>query len=76
VAAIIGMIASGIKFQKGGLINLAIAFAILDIVTRYFDMFFSTLDRSMFFIAGGIILVIAGAYAEKNRRRLIEGLST
>jgi uncharacterized membrane protein len=47
----------------------------IDIVARYFDMFFSTMDRSLFFVVGGFILLCAGSLAERNRRKLIEAIN-
>lgn len=71
VSMIGSLVAAGMKLHKPALVNLAIVFAVLDIICRYFDMFFSMMDRSLFFMIGGLILILAGSYAEKNRRKLM-----
>ena len=70
LTVIAGVIAAGVHLQKPALVNLAIIFAVIDIIGRYFDMFFPMLDRSIFFIGGGLVLICAGAIAERNRRKL------
>ncbi len=52
------------------LINLTFAFFALALITRYFDTFWSLLNRSFFFMAGGLILIIGGYFLEKQRRKL------
>jgi uncharacterized membrane protein len=63
------------RLREPGLINLAIAAFVLEVIFRYFDFFFSMLDRSMAFTIGGIILVVGGAIAERGRRKLLERIS-
>lgn len=75
VALFSGMIACGIRMRKGALINLALVFIVIDIFARYFDVFFSMLDRSMFFVGGGIILLLAGWIVEGNRRKLTRSIA-
>lgn len=69
-ALLVGMIAVGMRTNRPGLVNTAMVFVVLDIVARYFDFFFSMLDRSLFFVMGGVVLMVAGAIVEKNRRRM------
>ncbi len=77
VCSVFGLATLGLKrLQNPGLVNIAIVFAVLDIICRYFDFFFSMMDRSLFFIVGGIVLMIAGAIAEQSRRQLLEGLKS
>ncbi len=69
-----GMLWSGAKrINDGALVNIAVGFAVLDILLRYFDMFFSMMDRSLFFVAGGFILMATAAFAERSRRKLLGG---
>lgn len=56
------------------LINLAFAFFALALLTRYFDTFWSLLNRSFFFMAGGLILIIGGYLLEKQRRKITSRL--
>lgn len=67
---LVGMIAVGMRTNRPGLVNTAMVFVVLDIVARYFDVFFSMLDRSLFFVMGGVVLLVAGAIVEQNRRRI------
>jgi uncharacterized membrane protein len=64
------------RLQSIPLVNLTIGFFVVDIIARYFDMFYSMLDRSLFFVAGGIVLMAAGCAVEKGRRRIIEGIAS
>jgi len=57
---------SGDKF----LLNLAfLAFAVW-LLSRYFDTFWTLLDRSFFFMGGGALLLAGGYVLEKQRRKL------
>jgi uncharacterized membrane protein len=50
--------------------GLATIFFCLLIIRWYFDMFFDFMDKGVFFLVGGAILVILGiAYAKWNKRR-------
>ena len=40
------------------------------ILVRYFDFFWDLLPRSLFFMVGGLILVLGGIALEKKRRQL------
>ena len=40
------------------------------IIAKYFDFFWDLLARSVFFMVGGIILVIGGIILERKRREL------
>ncbi len=62
------------RLRSIALVNMTIVFFVLFIIFRYFDMFFTMLDRSVFFIAGGIVLLVVGSFAESRRRKLIGGL--
>lgn len=70
-----GLIYSGAFRQKNVvLINFALVYFVLDVLVRYFDFFFTMMDRSIFFVTGGVILMIVGSLVESERRRLIRGL--
>ena len=46
------------------------------IITRfYFDTFFDTIDRSLFFVLGGLMLLAFGYYIETFRRKGIQDVS-
>lgn len=48
-----------------------IVFAML-IITRYIDMGWRLKEKSLFFIAGGIVILSMGTFLEKQRRKVIE----
>lgn len=51
-------------------INIAMFWTGAFIITHYFDFFWDLLPRSLFFIAGGLVLVIGGIILERKRRNL------
>lgn len=77
IASIFGLAFTSLhRLRSPGLLNTAITFAVLNIICRYFDIFFSMMDRSVFFIIGGIVLMAAGAAAERGRRTLMGSMQS
>jgi uncharacterized membrane protein len=68
----IGLIVLGYLRRAAFYINLGLFFFIVDVVARYFDFFWKLLPRSLFFIGGGAVLLSAGVFLEKKRRKVIE----
>lgn len=56
---------SGLYFILG-----MIAFNVY-VLEEYFNFFWESLDKSLFFIAGGIVLVLSGALMERQRRKAV-----
>lgn len=54
---------------RRSLVNLAFAFFALGVLVRYFDTFWSLLDRSFFFMGGGVLLLAGGYWLERQRRK-------
>jgi uncharacterized membrane protein len=50
-----------------GLFRLAIVVFFIDILSRYFDIFWKMMDRSLLFILGGIILILGAIFANRKR---------
>lgn len=73
VVSCAGLMAAGIRMRAPGLLNFGVVSFSIFIIVRYFDTFFAMLDRSIFFLAGGAVLLIAGAIVERSRRKLMEG---
>jgi uncharacterized membrane protein len=72
ISAIVGIAWTGVRhLQSPGIANTAIVFAVIYIICRYFDFFFTMMDRSLFFIVGGVVLMTIGAIAERSRRQLL-----
>ena len=68
-AGTVGLLALGIQLRSELLVNLGLAIFLIHVLTRYFDLFFSAMNRSGFFILGGILLLVGGWFLERNRRR-------
>ena len=74
-AGMIWLLFAGTHSNNRTLINLAFVFFALALITRYFDTFWSLLNRSFFFMAGGLILIIGGYFLEKQRRKFTSTLN-
>jgi uncharacterized membrane protein len=61
----------GDRFQ----VNAAFVFLALGVLAIYFDSFWSLMDRSLFFMGGGALLVLGGYAMERQRRRLTAGMA-
>ncbi len=57
------------------LVNRAFAGFSLWVLARYFDTFWTLMDRSLFFMAGGILLLAGGGWLEHRRRALLRDFS-
>ena len=55
-------------------LNLGFLFLGLWLVARYFDTFWELLDRSLFFLAGGILFLVVAIVLERKRRQLVGNL--
>lgn len=64
----------GMRRGDRQLVNRAFAGFALWLLARYFDAFWSLMDRALFFMAGGLLLLAAGAWLERRRRALMRDL--
>ena len=55
-------------------VNSAFIIFTITLLSRYFDTFWRLMDRSLFFIVGGLLLIIGGYWLEKKRRQLSNDL--
>jgi uncharacterized membrane protein len=69
-ATMVWLVFAGLREQERFLVNIAFGFFVLALLSRYFDTFWSLLDRSFFFMAGGAVLLAGGYFLERQRRRL------
>lgn len=71
---LVGMIAiliyAGYEREDMKLVNIGMFWLSVFIVVRYFDFFWDLMPRSLFFMVGGLILVLGGIALEKKRRQL------
>ncbi|MBU1690331.1 MAG: DUF2157 domain-containing protein [Gammaproteobacteria bacterium] len=61
----------GIRHGDRVMVNRAFTAFSIWVLARYFDTFWSLLDRSLFFMAGGILLLAGGGWLERRRRALL-----
>jgi uncharacterized membrane protein len=73
LAGTIGLITLGVQRHSQLLVNLGLFAFAVHVITRYFDLFFSAMDKSLFFVLGGVLLLGGGWLLERNRRRWMSG---
>ena len=57
------------------MVNGALAFFALGVITRYFELSWDLLDRSIVFLMGGIILLAIGFLLERGRRKVLQRMA-
>jgi uncharacterized membrane protein len=72
---VFGLIILGFIKRYPTYVNLGLLFFALDVVARYFDFFWALLPRSLFFIAGGLLLLFGGVYLERKRRKILSSFN-
>jgi len=72
----IGIIFLGYFKKEEKLVNLGAFFLFLFILMKYFDWFFTFMNKSIFFIGAGILLFAVGWFMEKGRRYMIATIKT
>src|SRR5439155_12675044 len=71
-ALTVGTAAVGYWNREPAWINCGTVFFALLVIVRYFDWFWTLMPRSLFFIGGGLLLLLGGLALERTRRRLID----
>jgi len=74
-AMLIWLIFFGMRTGNSLLVNISFLFFAITLLSRYFDTFWQLLDRSLFFMAGGVLLVALGIILEKKRRKVVAGIA-
>jgi uncharacterized membrane protein len=74
-AGLVWLVYAGIHLNDRFLVNLAFVFFALAVLARYFDTFWTLMNRSFFFMAGGLLLLIGGYALERGRRKLTGQIS-
>lgn len=72
---LLGLLFSGYARKEKWLINLGAMFLFLLALVKYCDWFFTSLDKSIFFIGSGVLLLAVGWFMERGRRRLLSGIA-
>jgi len=70
-ALALGAILSGYLNDEPWLVNLGVALVAIDLVARYFDVFWSALPRSLGLILAGILVLAIAWGLERQRQRLL-----
>ena len=69
--ATLWLIYAGSHLENRQLVNLGFLFFAMGVLSRYFDIFWELLDRSFFFMAGGLLLIAVAALLDRKRRQLM-----
>jgi uncharacterized membrane protein len=70
-AATLWLIYAGAHLDSRNLVNLGFMFFAAGILARYFDFFWKLFDRSFFFMAGGVLLIIVASVLDRKRRHMM-----
>jgi uncharacterized membrane protein len=73
---IVGLVFAGYFRGDEMLINLALVFFGVDVVTRYFEFSWKLFDRSLVFVVAGVILLGGGFLLERSRRQVVARMRT
>jgi uncharacterized membrane protein len=71
--AAIGQIVLGARLQSSLFTGFGLTFAGIHLFTRYYEHFWNSLDKGLFFLIGGIVLFGIGTLLEKNLKRIAGG---
>jgi hypothetical protein len=70
LAETLGFMYLGFLKHSEGIFRLSIALFFLNVLSRYFDIFWKMMPRSLLFIFGGILLIAGAIFAERKRREI------
>jgi uncharacterized membrane protein len=71
-AVALGIIYAGFLSDEAWLVNLGVVFVAVDLVARYFDVFWSALPRSVGMIGAGLLVLGIAYVLERQRKRLLQ----
>ena len=74
-AVALGIIYAGFLSDETWLVNMGVAFVAVDLVARYFDVFWSALPRSVGMIGAGLLVLGIAYVLERQRKRLLERMA-
>jgi uncharacterized membrane protein len=72
IGVIFGLFFVGYRREDMVLVNVGMVYLTFLILVRYFDFFWDLLPRALFFIVGGLVLVLGGIAMERQRKQLKE----
>ncbi len=62
----------GFEVRSVMVFNMGILIFVGFVITRYFDILWGLLDRSLFFMIGGLLLILSSIFLEKKRRSIVK----
>ena len=71
-AIALGIVYAGFLNDEAWLVNLGVVFVAVDLVARYFDVFWDALPRSVGMIGAGLLVLAIAYVLERQRKRLLE----
>jgi uncharacterized membrane protein len=74
-AVALGIVYSGYLSDEAWLVNLGVVLVAVDLVARYFDVFWSALPRSVGMIGAGLVVLGIAYVLERQRKRLLERMA-
>jgi uncharacterized membrane protein len=74
-ALALGTIYAGYLNDEAWLVNLGVVLVAVDLVARYFDVFWSALPRSVGMIGAGLLVLGIAYVLERQRQRLLERMA-
>jgi uncharacterized membrane protein len=74
-AVALGVIYAGYLSDEPWLVNLGVVFVAVDLVARYFDVFWSALPSSLGMIGAGLLVLGIAWVLERQRKRLLERMA-
>ena len=74
--ALLGVLVSGYLRGREAWVNIGLAFIGVDIIARYFEYSWDLLDRSLIFVAAGVILLLGGFLLERGRQKMFDRIRT
>lgn len=69
-AVLVWLLFAAVHSGNRWLVNQAFFFFAITLLARYFDTFWTLMNRSLFFMGGGLALLLGGWWLEQQRRRL------
>ena len=72
---IVGLVFDGYFRRREALINIALIFFSVGVISRYFELGWDLYDRSLVFIVAGIILLGGGFLLERGRRKVFDRMT-
>lgn len=75
IASVIALVL-GIRYKDELARDMGILFLLINLYTRYFEFFWDTMNKGLFFLVLGVSFWFVGRYIEKRHRRTGESIKT